>query len=396
MGLLLLFLLCVNSVFANGVIESPYIEPYVSEHKAGLQINSVLTGLKGEKPNQEINLNVHLFYQDKYLLNDNDILGEIEGRLISEEPLSLFDPIEYHRTNDVSGFSNYGMQFPEYQQAVSNFVLFQEAFDQTLNSLKSKINQAEATNITNMVETLDTNSSLSNQINSNSTQSDSDSEQSEYNDSENEYEDYQYATTKLQFESQSVLLENAEELSEESSEENLSGLDKFPCISLSDLEEYRVNLSDEELKFLVRYEILKKSYNDAVEKYNNFLLSNIKKTILNPADPYERFSIMLYGRKSGKVWFKPFQLDGCKNYQAYDNVIWYLGYTLALNKKDVREIFDVFQNDTEIDYIVTGKSGALKFRLSVEFAKAVKELFELYARGRLIINQHSEFPILRD
>ncbi|MGL5955161.1 MAG: hypothetical protein ACRC0X_00935 [Brevinema sp.] len=335
--------------------QSSNIVPYIQGKDVGLQTSPMVTGVRSSVTNQETELNIILFYHDKYDLREDEVLGIVEGRLISETPLSSFDLLKKIREDRSQVLSNYGEQYRIYQEALSNFQTFQK--QPILEETPS--------------DSLDS------------------QEYYYYYDDDEEYYYYYYDDEilgylegnnleSLNFAKKNIILKAENLLSNEQVNPS-SGM-----------------ISDKELEYLIRLEILKKQYDEVVQQYNTLIIQEEYQDNFDPGDPTESFTIVILGEDPASMWTKEFGLDGVTNYQSYNNSVWYLGYRIPITKKDVRLLYNIFTNNEKIQYIVKGSGGSAYFNLSPYFIQAVNELVTLYARGKLKREQETDFPMLRN
>lgn len=386
--LLLSTILLLNGVsFSQNLANNVNFEYYMGDTYVGMRINPVLTSLKGKIPNQEIDINFTLYYQNKYTLSNNQVLGFVEGRLISETPLSSYDPLEKIRKDNSLAVSNYASQVKEYQQVLSNFQQFQKMFDSEIyeEEIYEEIYEEE----------IEKEESVSSDVN-NEVQEEGLIEQDYEDESyENDTSNEEELVTSLQYINQDVLAQSIDYST--LIDENMLSLPAFPSITYTNANPSKKTLSAKELEFLVRYEKLRASYNEAIRLYNQAILEDEStyKDYFDPADPAEEFTIMFVGDQQNLIWSKKFGLDGIKNYQSHNNVVWYLGYQLALTKKDLRILYNIFNNSANVRYFVKGANGTLNFNLSSYFIVAMKELVDLYVRGKFVIDDNTKYPIMR-
>lgn len=358
----IIFLLFHQELFAQFSDQHSNLELYIGDPKIGMQINSSLTATRTSKTNQEFDLNLVLFYQDKYLLKDDEVIGFLNGRLISETPLSAYDILEEVRSNNAMEFQDFAAQFPEYQKILSQYQLLLNA--QISNGL---INE-EVTNNYYEYNTTD----------------------------EAEYQNKYIYNLEENYTSMYPLKKAYQTYVAQQFSSNLQEFISTPSmIEFIDKHSNSSYLNEKELEFLVNYEELKSAYNKILSNYNIYL-SNEYQSSFDPADPKESFTVVLMGDSTKQVWSKKFGLDGQKNYQSHNNTVWYLGYALPLTKKDVLILNNIFQNNTNVSYYIKGTKNTLSFSLKFYVIRAFKELLELYARGKLIIDLNAQFPILRN
>ena len=105
---------------------------------------------------------------------------------------------------------------------------------------------------------------------------------------------------------------------------------------------------------------------------------------------------MLIGDQLNSIWVKEFGLDGKKRYQSYDKNVWYLGYQIEITKKDVRALYNVFKNNTNVKYIIKGSTRTVEFELSPYFKNTASDLLDLYVKGKFAVDTSSEYPIMRN
>ncbi len=341
MTLFLLMFFLVNT--ANVFAQTENVIPFIEGDKIGMQINSLYTGVRSSVANQETELNLVLYYHDRYDLRDDDILGMVEGRLITENPLSSFDLINQFGKDQNSIMSNYGNQYRIYQESLEQFRLFQE--------------------LTN----------------------DSEYDEDDYNDGYDD--DYYYDATSLSFIRQNFVAQSMQDNSNTTT--NVTTL-----------------ISDKELEHLIRIEKLKEEYQQLMFLYNTMVSNQQQEqqqdfvdstNTFDPGDPSERFTIVISGLDDpSTIWSKSFGLDGVNNYQSYNKEVWFLGYKLPITKQDIRLLYNVFTKNKKIQYVVSGDKGRINFNLSVYFIKAVEELMDLYVNGKFKREDSIDFPMLRD
>ncbi len=154
----------------------------------------------------------------------------------------------------------------------------------------------------------------------------------------------------------------------------------------------------EELKQLIYTEMLKESYNELLQQYNQMqerqFLADEAYTF-DPADPNERFTVVVIGDDLTKMWTRTFSLNGTTRYQSYNSSVWYLGYQIPIYKKDVRDLYNIFESSKNVKYMVHGSGGTATFQLSDYYIKGMRELLYLYASGKLLQQQSTTFPMLR-
>ncbi|MGL4676344.1 MAG: hypothetical protein ACRCWI_01590 [Brevinema sp.] len=320
--------------------QSANITPYIQGKDVGLQINPMITGVRSSVSNQETELNITFFYHDNYDLRENETLGVIEGRLISEIPLSSFDFLKKIREDNSLVISNYAEQNRIYQEALSNFQTFQEQ-----------------------------------------------------NNSEEYYYYYDEEETPEELENNEI--PDVDNLLGGLSQKHLN-LKAENILSNRSLDSVSETISDKELEYLIRLEILKKQYDQVVKQYNEMISNTNYNDEFDPGDPAESFTIVILGEDLTSLWTKEFGLDGVSNYQSYNDRVWYLGYRIPITKKDIRLLYNIFTKNEKIQYIVKGSGGTASFNLSSHFIQAVHELVTLYARGKLKRDQETVFPILRN
>ena len=378
-------------MFSQVALENVNFQAFFGEKYAGFQINPVLTGLKGKVPNQEIDLNLTMFYHNKYTLKDDQVLGMIEGRLITEFPLSSFDMYKKIREDDSLILSNYAKNQEVYQKALLQYQLFQEEMADKYSNYEYEITE--------------------------SYEKTEDEEYADYGDYE-EYTDYEGYGDYEDYEATEDY-EEYEDLSsynfELNSHTNLSfitprflaqslhyqdssstDLPEFPSIKYTNTNPAIKHLSPKEIEFLIRFEKIKQKYNEAVKVYNDALKKDAEayKDDFDPADPAERFTIILMGEQPNSVWIKEFGLDGKKRYQSYNENVWYLGYQIELTKKDIRALHNVFKNNKNVKYIIKGSTRTVDFDLAPYFKNAVNELLDLYVRGKFAVDTSTEYPMM--
>ena len=376
-----------SMLFSQVALNNINFQAFFGEKHVGFQINPVLTGLKGKVPNQEIDLNLTMFYHNKYDLKDDQVLGMIEGRLITEFPLSSFDMYKKIREDDSLILSNYAKNQEVYQKALLQYQLFQQEMADKYSNYEYEITESYET-----------------------TEEDDDDEYVDYEATE-DYENYEAAVDYEEYEdlsSYNFELNNHTNLSfikprllaqslhyQDSSSTNLP---KFPSIKYTNTDPDTKHLSPKEIEFLIRFEKIKQKYNEAVKVYNDALKKDAEayKDDFDPADPAERFTIILMGEQPNSVWIKEFGLDGKKRYQSYNENVWYLGYQIELTKKDIRALHNVFKNNKNVKYVVRGSTRTVDFDLSPYFKSAVNELLDLYVRGKFAVDTSTEYPMMSD
>jgi len=375
---LIIFSILLNSIsFARFTKENPNLAPYIGDNKIGLRVNPILTGLKGEKINEEMDLNITLFYQNKYLLKDQEILGYIDSRLIAECPLSSYDPLKQIKEDKNYILSNYAKRFPQYQKALQDYTKFHEVFQSTIDSINQKLTDQ---NINDQYQEEDIEEYI---IDDQEYGQPIDIDISIYPTEENNTN----IQVRLSHQRLKLITDQLQVV------KNYTGLSEFPMLDSS-----ITSLSKAEIQFLIKYEKLRKQYNEAIKRFNHVISNNMNKykTSFDPRDPTERFTIMLMGNKYKHIWIKEFNLNEYKNYQSYDNAVWYLQYQLPLTKKDIQAIYQIFKDNEKVSYYVKGKKGMIEFSLNKGFIRAIRELFFLYVKGGLIIDPNTEFPIMRN
>ena len=387
-----------SMLFSEVALNNINFQPFFGEKHAGFQINSVLTGLKGKIPNQEIDLNITMFYHNKYSLRDDQVLGMIEGRLITEFPLSSFDMYKRIREDNSLILSNYAENNKVYQKALSQYQLFQEEMADKYSNYEYEITEAYETTKEEEEEEEYTEYG----------------EYAEYAEYEN-YEDYEVAEEYTEYEDYAEYEDVVSYDPKLNNKNNLSfmklkmvaqslhykdststDLPKFPSIKYTNSDPKVKTISPTELEFLIRFEKIKQKYNAAVKIYNDALKKDAEayKDDFDPADPAERFTIALMGEQPNSVWIKDFGLDGKKRYQSYNENVWYLGYQIELTKKDIRALHNVFKNNKNVRYIVKGSTRTVEFDLSPYFKSAANDLLDLYVRGKFAVDTSTEYPMM--
>lgn len=340
--------------------QSSMVVPYISSENIGMQINPIVGGVKSAIPNQETELNIALFYADSSLLQDDQIVGVLEGRLISEMPLSSFDLLKQLAEDNSIALSNYGEKFKNYKDALQKFKTFQQqylsnyAYDDQYYYYYEETNNQNNVNNTNTQSITNIQESISN--------------------------------TNIQ--SKLMQLDKIEQMFVAQSIEQSSVMtNSTPSIS------------ETELQQLIYIERLKQQYQSVVSQYNALVEAETSlenKYIFDPADPTEEFSVAFFGGNVSGAWSKTFRLDGVKKYQSYNSKVWYLGYQIPITKKDLKFLYALFTKNTNIRYLVNGKGGSAEFILSSYFVDGAKELFQLYGQGKLIRDTETKLPLLRD
>lgn len=326
-----LFFVC-NFLFARDIEQIPNLEACFFDGKSALRVNPMLTGVKGKDLNQESNISVLLFYRDGLPVKEEEILGYVEGRLISERPLTSYRVLDKIRKDKTVTVEDYAKHFEKYHKALEEFRIFQKKFD-----LKKKQQHRMAL-----------------------TRSD--------------LKFYASDISGKYAESNDFFNKDGEFL-----------LEPFPI-----LENFvdQKSLQEKELEFLIQYETLKKIYNDAVDQYYKVMKEEKAryKDNFDPGDSTERFAVAFFGEQDYKIWSTEFCLDGEINYQSHDNVVWYLQYQVPIRKKDLFILDKLFSDNERVVYTVNGSNGFAKFDLSIFFLGAVKELLSLYLKGMLDMN----------
>ena len=354
-----------SMLFSQVALNNINFQAFFGEKHAGFQINPVLTGLKGKIPNQEIDLNLTMFYHNKYTLHDDQVLGMIEGRLISEFPLSSFDMYKKIREDNSLVLSNYAENHEVYQKALKQYKQFQEKY--------------------------------------NNEEYETSEDYEEYAEYEEDYADYAEYEDTVSYEFELNNNKNLSFIKPRLLAQSLhyedppsTNLPRFPSITYTNTNPKVKIISPKELEFLIRFETIKEKYNEAVKIYNDSLKNNaeIYKDDFDPADPAERFTIIFIGDHPNSVWMKEFGLDGKKRYQSYNENVWYLGYQIELTKKDIRALYNVFKNNKNVKYVVKGSTRTVDFDLSPYFKSAVNELLDLYVRGKFAVDTNTEYPMM--
>ena len=381
-------------LFSEVALNNINFQPFFGEKHAGFQINSVLTGLKGKIPNQEIDLNLTMFYHNKYSLRDDQVLGMIEGRLITEFPLSSFDMYKRIREDNSLILSNYARNNEVYQEALTQYKLFQEKYGDEEYETTEEYTEYEEEYAE---EYEDEYAEYG--------------EYAEYAEYEN-YEDYEVAEDYEDYAEYEDVVSYDPKLNNKNNlsfmklkmvaqslhykDSTSTDLPKFPSIKYTNSDPKVKTISPTELEFLIRFEKIKQKYNAAVKIYNDALKKDVEayKDDFDPADPAERFTIALMGEQPNSIWIKDFGLDGKKRYQSYNENVWYLGYQIELTKKDIRALHNVFKNNKNVRYIVKGSTRTVEFDLSPYFKSAANDLLDLYVRGKFAVDTSTEYPMM--
>ncbi len=358
---LIIFILTAGVLFA----QSSALIPYISDGAVGLQINPAIGGVRSGS--QETEINAALFYHPKYNIKDDEVLGMIEGRLISETPLSSFDMIgELTRQNALS-ISNYAENQKAFQEALELFRAYQRG--DTNNEYYYYYYEEE----------------IPAEIIIEDAPAPAPAESSE----PAEYYYYYY-------EEYTSALDGLSRIGQKIAAQNIQHQIRTNYTNI--VTTNYTGISPEELQQLIYIEKLKEQYNNLIKQYNEMIITQEKEAELytfDPADPSERFTIVMMSSDYSKMWTKSFSLNGKSNYQSYNSSVWYLGYQLPLTKKDIRELYNVFENSDEVQYLVQGSGGTASFKLNRYFISAMKELLDLYAQGKLIQEQTTTYPLLR-
>ncbi len=414
MMIFLLMFFSVNSVFAQ---VSDNIKPYISSDYIGLQANPVLTGVKSSVKNQETEFNITLFYHDKYDLHDDEVLGMIEGRLISEKAISSFDLIAQLQKDEALSLLNIENQrkaYEEYLEKFQEFQWLQHSNTNDTNDIKATnhiihgiaVDSKGKANIVHLLSTeIDTNSdiihvvSIDRRGNTNISHAIVDEKGKTHTIPVVDTDMDVIHTIEIDDDGITNVIHttiNTDEATtdEYSDETALSYIkQKFVARSITNIQSL---ISDEELKQLIRMEMLKDEYNKLLELYNAMASQQMENTF-DPADPSERFTVTIMGEDNiSTVWSKSFSLDGVDNYQSYDKSVWFLGYKLLITKRDVRMLYNIFTQNKRVKYMVTGVNGTIEFSLSPYFIDAIKELMTLYAHGKFKTERSMSFPLLRE
>ncbi|MGL4388651.1 MAG: hypothetical protein ACRCTJ_04585 [Brevinema sp.] len=374
-------------VFAQFTVNNPNITSYIDDDRLGLQVNPSITGTRSSRPNQEFDLNLALFYQEKYLIKDQEIIGRLNGRLITETPLSSYDILEEIHSNEQINLSNFAQELPEFQKMLQQYQLLLGITNNlsTTNDIEKTNESSIETNVSNEYELYDPYTDYQDNINpatpiiQNS--------KTNLRPKEN-IEEYEYSF--LNFSPQKMVAQSIEPISN--------------IISIYDitqfLEKHYTNSTFEkkDLEFLIHYEKIKESYRTILSQYNSYLSNEATnyKSSFDPYDTNEIFTLLFIGDQTQHMFSQRFHLDDKKNYQSHNNIVWYLGYSLPLYKKDVDTLYKLFQNNDSITYYIKGKKGQIEFTLNKQVIRAMRQLLELYARGAFIQSAENNFPILRN
>ncbi|SFB70656.1 hypothetical protein SAMN02745150_00369 [Brevinema andersonii] len=372
MRFLFIFLVVPVLGFSQSQLFENYLERSVdSPGKIGTQVSSTLTGVKGTRPNDVFDLNILLYQRTNYYIPDDEVIGVIKGRLTTEFALSSFDRIAELQKNPEINISNYGSEFIKYYEEVSNYTLFQQIFDETLKKTLEEYTQDQNQNTSD-----ENTNSITDNIEENY------QEYIEYNP-----ENYNY--TSLHYMEPKIVAEQIEVMKVES-------IPEFPSIA-EVFANSKASLTAEELQILANYEELYRAYSNTIVIYNKILEAQeaAYNPQFDPADPKETFTIMLSGEKTRHFWSSEIKLDGEKNYQSFDEIVWYLGYELPLTKKDLRALVDLFENNDRIEYYIKGSGGELRFQLSDGLTRGFKILLDAYARGKFISTPDPISPLFR-
>ena len=390
-----------SMLFSQVALNNINFQAFFGEKHAGFQINPVLTGLKGKIPNQEIDLNLTMFYHNKYTLHDDQVLGMIEGRLISEFPLSSFDMYKKIREDNSLVLSNYAENHEVYQKALKQYKQFQEKYNneeyetsedyEEYAEYEEDYAEDEYTEYAEYAEYGDY------------TEYETSEDYEEYTEYEEDYADYAEYEDTVSYEFELNNNKNLSFIKPRLLAQSLhyedppsTNLPRFPSITYTNTNPKVKIISPKELEFLIRFETIKEKYNEAVKIYNDSLKNNaeIYKDDFDPADPAERFTIIFIGDHPNSVWMKEFGLDGKKRYQSYNENVWYLGYQIELTKKDIRALHNVFKNNKNVKYVVKGSTRTVDFDLAPYFKNAVNELLDLYVRGKFAVDTSTEYPMM--
>ncbi|MGL4563163.1 MAG: hypothetical protein ACRCVW_04835 [Brevinema sp.] len=365
---LVVFMFINVHLFGQLSVKNPNISSYIDNEQLGLQVNPNLTGTRSSRKNEEFDLNMVLFYQQKYYIQDDEIIGRLNGRLISEDPLSMYDILEEVRSNEQIALSNFALDSPEFQEMINQY-------NKILNYKNTDIEMVDDwTNSNNINSYYDPYAPYSeNKTNKVST----------LISTNNQYLSLKFASQKLFAQSFATNISNT--------------------ISLYDmtqfLEKHYTNsmLEQKDLEFLIHYEKLKESYQKILSNYNAYLSNEAEsfKSSFDPGDTNETFTVLLVGDNTQHMFSLRFALDGKKNYQSHNNIVWYLGYSLPLLKKDVNDLYNLFKNNDCITYYVKGRKRQIEFSLNKHFIQSARQLLELYVRGIFVQSSDVEFPIMR-
>lgn len=375
MRFLFIFLAVPVLGFGQSQLFENYLERSVdSPGKIGTQVSSTLTGVRGVRPNDVFDLNILLYQRTNYYIPDDEVIGVIKGRLTTEFALSSFDRIAELQKNPEISISNYGSEFMKYYEEVSNYTLFQQIFDETLKKTLEEYAQGQ-------------NQSTDDE-NTENTDSTTDNIEEDYEEYL-EYDPENYNYTSLNYMEPKVFAEQIEVLKVES-------IPEFPSIA-EVFANSKAPLTAEELQILANYEELYRAYSNTIIIYNKILEAQeaAYNPQFDPADPKETFTIVLSGEKTRHFWTGEIKLDGEKNYQSFDELVWYLGYELPLTKKDLRALVDLFEKNDKIEYYIKGSGGELRFQLSDGLTRGFKILLDAYAKGDFISPPDVISPLFR-
>lgn len=371
MRFLFIFLAVPILGFGQSVLFENYLERSIdSPGKIGTQVNSTLTGVRGMRPNDVFDLNILLYQRTNYYIPDDEVIGVIKGRLTTEFALSSFDRIAELQKKPEISISNYGSEFMKYYEEVSNYRLFQQIFDETLKKTLEEYAQGQ-------------NQSTNNENTENLNKIEEDYEEYvEYNP-----ENYNY--TSLNYRDPKIVAEQIEVV-------RIEHIPEIPSIS-EVFANSKAPLTAEELQILANYEELYRAYSNTIIIYNKILEAQeaVYNPQFDPADPKETFTIVLSGEKTRHFWAGEIKLDGEKNYQSFDEFVWYLGYELPLTKKDLRALADLFEQNNKIEYYIKGSGGELRFQLSDGLTRGFKILLDSYAKGDFISPPGMISPLFR-
>lgn len=353
----LLLIVLTSQIFA----QSSFLAPYLTPDKSGMQLSPIIGGMKSSITNQETEIGMGLYYHDKYLLEENEELGFIEGRLISETPLSSFDLIKQITEDRNLALSNYGAQYRMYQEALRKFKTYQEKDPNNTNQIDNFYSEDYYEEYNN-----------------------EDYYGEEYYGEEYYGEEYTegqaYTTGSLTKIKQNFVAQIMTTTTSATTNVSAPPVNGF------------------ELELLIQVEKLKQQYQTVLSQYNALIEieTNVPAYSFDPGDPTEQFTIMIVGENLSGAWSKSFRLDGKTNYQSYNEQVWYLGYKIPLTKKDVRILDSIFTQNTNIRYIVSGDGGMAEFNFHPGLKNGVDELFTLFKQGKLKRNAVPTAPLLRE
>jgi len=385
-----------SMLFSQVALNNINFQVFIGEKYAGFQINPVLTGLKGKIPNQEIDLNLTMFYHNKYSLHDDQVLGMLEGRLITEFPLSSFDMYKKNKEDTSLVLSNYIENSEVYQKALLQYQLFQKKIAEEYETIENDNIEGYETVTDEIINNNEENYEEYETIENDNMEGyeiieDETTKNMDIVEDVNSYNFNSNNNINLSFMKPRMLAQSLYY-----KEPLVTDLPKFPSLQYTNTDPMVKTMSPTELEFLIRFEKIKEKYNEAVKTYNDALKSNteIYKDDFDPSDPAERFTIILMGDHPNSIWIKNFGLYGKKRYQSYNQNVWYLGYQIELTKKDIRALYNVFKNNKNVKYIVKGSTRTVEFDLSPYFKSAVNELLDLYVRGKFAVDTSTEYPMM--